>query len=51
MCDTNTVHFLSMTAEKLGCNINEKEIYDKVTKKKVKLQFYHTDLQFFITVT
>ena len=36
-----------MEAEKLVWNINEKDIYDKATKIKVKLQFYLTELQFF----
>ena len=43
--DTKTVYFLSMAAEKLVWNKNEKDIYDKETKKKVKLQFYCTELQ------
>ena len=45
--DTNPVHFLSMADEKLVWNINKKEIYDKANKKKVKLKFYRTELQFF----
>ena len=35
-----------MADEKLVWNINEKEIYDKASKKKVKLQFYCTELHF-----
>ena len=35
--DTTPVNFLSILAEKLVWNINEKEIYDKVTRKKFKL--------------
>ena len=49
--DTKTVNFLSLAAEKLVCNINEKEIYDKATKKKLSIQFYCTELQFFLTIT
>ena len=47
MYDTKSVHFLSMAADKLVWNINEKEIYDKATKKKVSIQFYRTGLQIF----
>ena len=36
-----------MAAEKLVWNIKEKDIYDKATKKKVKLQFYQTNLKCF----
>ena len=35
--DTKPVHFLSMADEKMVWNINEKEIYDKATKKKVRI--------------
>ena len=49
--DTKPVHFLSMAAEKLVWNINEKEIYYKATKKKVSIQFYRTDLKKIITIT
>ena len=45
--ETKTVYFLSMVDEKLVWNMNEKDIYDKETKKKLKVQFYCTDLQFF----
>ena len=31
VCDTKPVNFLSVVAEKLVWNINEKEIYDKAT--------------------
>ena len=34
---TKPVHFLSMAAEKLMWNINEKEIYYKATKKKISI--------------
>ena len=44
--DTKTVEFLSTSAEKLLWNINEKEIYEKATRKNVNLQFYCTDMQF-----
>ena len=43
--DTNPVRVLSKAAENLVCNINEKEMYDKSTKKKASIQFYRTDLQ------
>ena len=33
--DPNPVHFLSTSDENLVCNINEKEIYDKATNKKI----------------
>ena len=45
--DTNPVNFLSMVAQKLVCNINKKDIYDKATKKNVSIQFYQTELQNF----
>ena len=45
--DTKPVHFLSMVAEKLVCNINEKDIYDKENNKKVRIQFYRTEMNFF----
>ena len=45
--DTNPVHFPPMEADNLVCNINEKEIYYKETKKNVSIQFYCTELKFF----
>ena len=45
--DTNPFYFLYIAADKLVCNINEKEIYDKTTKKKARLQFYHNELKTF----
>ena len=50
-CMTLIGFIFSMAADKLVCKINEKEIYDKSTKKKVKLQLYHAELQIFITIT
>ena len=43
--DTKPVHFLSMVAEKLVWDINEKEIYDNATNKNVSIRFYRTELQ------
>ena len=48
---TYLVLFLSMVADKLVWNTNEKYIYDTATKKKFKLQLYRTELQFFIRIT
>ena len=45
--ETKPVHFLSMADEKLVWNINKKEIYNKATKKKVSVQIYPTELNFF----
>ena len=42
---TKPVNFLSIAYEKLVWNINEKDIYNKATKKKVKLQFYRTEMK------
>ena len=44
--DTSPVHFLSMEAEQLVRNTNEKDIRYKTTKEKAKLQFYRTGLVF-----
>ena len=51
MYATKLVHFLSMADDNLVWNFDKKEIYDKETKKKVKLQLYRTELQNFITIT
>ena len=45
--DTKPFHFLPMAADNLVWNINGKEIYEKATKKNVRLQFYHTEVQKF----
>ena len=48
--DTKPFHFLPMVDEKLAWNINKKYTYEKETKKKVKLQFYNTELQIYTTI-
>ena len=49
--DTKPVIFLSMEFENLVWNINEQDIYDKATKKKVKFQLYCTELNVLIKIT
>ena len=48
--DTNPFYFLYIAADKLVCNINEKEIYDKTTKKKPGYSSITMSLKLFTTI-
>ena len=45
--DSKPVHFLSMAADKLVWDRNERSVYDKAQRRVVKMPFYRTSIQNF----